>query len=141
MTTHKRLVLALQPDMLAICRLEPTAHISEDILNGNFVAITKTNEELSIICPQDNIPEEVIYTKGWRCLRIEGPFSHDTSGILASVLTPLANAHLSVFTTTTFDTGHILIKEENLNHAIQLLTQTGHVIRSENKVTVPYAIQ
>ncbi|GER90205.1 amino acid-binding protein [Dictyobacter vulcani] len=141
MTTHRRLVLALQPDMLAICRLEPTAYIGNDVLNGNFVAITKTDEELSIICPQENMPEEAIYTKGWRCLRIEGPFSHDTSGILASVLAPLAEAHLSVFTATTFDTGHVLVKEENLNRAIQILTQTGHVVRSENKATVPYAIQ
>ncbi|GCE23700.1 ACT domain-containing protein [Dictyobacter kobayashii] len=139
--TNKRLILTLQPDTLAICRLDPTTRISTEMLNGNFVAITKTDEELSIICPQENIPDEVIYTKGWRCLRIEGPFTPDTAGIMSSVLAPLAEAGLSVFTATTYDTGHVLVQEENLNLAIQILAQAGHTIRSENKATAPHTIQ
>ncbi|GHO85162.1 ACT domain-containing protein [Dictyobacter formicarum] len=139
--TNKRLILTLQPDILAICRLDPATQISADMLKGNFVAITKTDEELSIIRPQENIPDEVIYTKGWRCLRIEGPFTPGTTGILAAVLSPLADAKLSVFTATTYDTGHVLVQEKNLNLAIQILAQAGHTVRSENKATAPHAIQ
>ncbi|GCE09599.1 ACT domain-containing protein [Dictyobacter aurantiacus] len=139
--TNKRLILTLQPDVLAICRLDPATPLSSDMLNGNFVAITKTDEELSIICPQTNITDEAIYTRGWRCLRIEGPFAPDTTGILAAVLSPLANANLSVFTATTYDTGHVLVREQDLNQAIQILAQAGHTVRSENKATAPHAIQ
>lgn len=141
MMTNKRLILTLQPAMLAICRLDPATPISTNMLNGDFVAITKTDEELSIICPQDTLPDEVIYTKGWRCLRIEGPFASDTTGILASILSPLADAKLSVFTATTYDTGHVLVREKELNLAIQILAQAGHTVCSKNKATAPHAVQ
>ena len=128
--TQRRLLLTLQPDILAICRLDPSSHITAAMLTGNFVAITKTNDELSIICSQDNIPEEVIYTKGWRSLHITGAFEPDATGVLAAIITPLAEATLSVFAVSTYYTAHILIKDKNLNQAIQILTQAGHTIGS-----------
>jgi hypothetical protein len=128
--TQRRLLLTLQPDILAICRLDPSSTITAAMLTGNFVAITKTNEELSIICSQDNIPQEVIYTKGWRSLHISEAFEPDATGVLAAVITPLAEAALSVFAVSTYFTAHILIKDKNLNQAIQILTQAGHTICS-----------
>jgi hypothetical protein len=124
-----KLTLATFPNLFAVCRLDPDGFIPHWALLGDFVSLTRTNSELSIICPQENVPEDALAERGWRCFTIDGPFDFSVAGVHAAVALPLAEANISTMTVATYDTDHILVKEEDLEHAIQALTRAGHTFR------------
>lgn len=116
------LTLSILSLPLAIVRLDPSSKIPAWSLEGRqFFSITKTIEELSIVCEEDHVPENVKVEKGWRGLKVEGPLDFGLTGILSSLAQPLAEAKISIFAISTFDTDYILIKKENLQKAIAVL--------------------
>src|SRR5947199_3229204 len=118
---HK-LTLAIFPTLFAICRLHPDGFIPHWALLGDFVSLTRTNTELSIICPQENVPADAQAERNWHCITVDGPFDFSVAGVHASLALPLAEANISVIAIATYDTDHILVKEEELEHTIQTLT-------------------
>ena len=94
---------------------------------GAFTSITRTGDELSIICPQAAVPAGVQVEGDWRCLKIEGPFSLEGAiGVASAATTPLAAAGLGIFIISTYDTDYLLIKDARLARAIEVLAQAGH---------------
>lgn len=104
----------------AVARLDP-----DDALpawpRGNFVAIVRTRDELSIVCDEDAVPHDVRAERGWRCLAVEGPIPFETVGIASSITSALAQAGISVFFVSTFDTDYVLLKEESFSRASEIL--------------------
>lgn len=98
-------------------------------MTGSFVSTTRTAEELSIVCPQIQVPAVMKRKEGWRCLKVRGPLDFSLTGILASLTTPLAKAGISVFAISTYDTDYLLVKEENLEKAIEILVKKGHRVQ------------
>lgn len=125
-STQHRLVLL--KDAFAVCRLAPDAPFPAWAAGGPFVSITRTTEELSVVCRQDAVPEGVRCEAGWRCLRVEGTFDFSLVGVLASLLGPLADASVSILVLSTFDTDYLLVKEEKLETAIEALRLPGHTV-------------
>ena len=123
------MTLSLLPDTLAICRLTPDAPIPDWALAGGFFSITRTADELSIVCPQANVPSEIQCDRDWRCLRVEGPLDLSLIGILASLTAPLARAGIGIFAVSTYDTDYLLVKEKRLEEAVLVLSQEGHHVR------------
>jgi hypothetical protein len=128
-----KLSLSILPETLAICRLEKDDGIPGWALGGSFVSITRTSEELSIVCTQTQVPEGVRRDAGWRCLKVEGPLDLSATGVLASFLTPLARERISVFALSTYDTDYLLVKEENLEKTVKVLSQKGHQVQYSYK--------
>ena len=118
----------LEPSF-AIARLDASASIP-DWARGAFVSITRTNDELSIVCEDGGVPADVTAARGWRCLRAEGPFPLDATGIAASFVTPLANESISVFVIATYDTDYLLLDGRRFARAANVLIAAGHTIRS-----------
>ena len=112
--------------VFAICRLEPSSTIPAWALGGDFISVVRTPDELSIVCPQENVPPEIRCDRNWRCLKVEGPLDFALTGILASLATPLAQAGISIFAVSTYDTDYLLVKD--LERAITVLSQAGHQI-------------
>jgi len=127
-TSTKKLSLSLLPPKYAVCQLHPDKHIPYWALLGDFVSLTRTPEELSIVCQQDNVPENVEAERGWRCVQVQGAFDFSISGVNASLAVPLANAEISVLAIATYATDYLLIKEENVERALLVLKQAGHSI-------------
>ena len=123
---HTNLTLSLLSDTFAICRLEPDADIPSWALAGDFYSITRTVEELSLVCLQEVVPEGTRAEKGYRCLKVEGPLDFSLTGILSSLTIPLAQAGISVLATSTFDTDYLLVKDAQVDRAVQELTHAGH---------------
>ncbi len=123
------LTLTVLPDILAICRLEPQAPIPAWGVNSRFSSITRTPIELSIVCPQASVPAGIPCEKDWRCLQVQGPLDFTLTGILASLSSVLAQAGISIFGISTFDTDYILVKQKKLESAIQALSAAGHLVR------------
>jgi hypothetical protein len=97
-----------------------------------FFSVTKTEDELSVVCEQASIPlpvpSELKCEKDWRMLKVEGPLDFSLTGILSSLAGPLAAAKISIFAISTFDTDYILVKSENLSRACETLRHSGFTI-------------
>jgi len=124
----RRLNLTSLEGEYAICQMDPQAGIPEWASMGGVFSITRTPDELSIICRREQIPEDAPCRPGWRALKIEGPFEFEEIGVLASLTAPLAVAQISLLTISTFDTDYIFIQTENFDLALQVLQAAGHQI-------------
>jgi len=124
----KKLDLSLLPHTYAVCQFHPDKNIPYWALLGDFVSLTRTHEELSIVCQQDNVPEDTEAERGWRCLQVQGAFDFTVAGVNASLAIPLAEADISVLAIATYATDYLFIKEENVEQALQVLQQAGHYV-------------
>ena len=104
----------------AVARLDRDDAIPNWI-RGRFVAITRTPDELSIVCDDDAVPADVRAERGWRCLAVDGPIPFETIGVAATITNALANAGISVFFVSTHDTDYVLVKEESFARACEIL--------------------
>ena len=125
-----RLRLRLLSDRFAVCRMDPAAIIPAMLLipGQEFVSISRTADELSLVCPEPLAPVEAKIVKGWRAFKLLGPLDFGLTGVLSSLLTPLAEAKISVFTIATFDTDYILVQEENLEAATAVLDRHAELV-------------
>lgn len=113
---------------LAVCRFGPDHEVPHWALESWFFSVTRTPEELSIICPEPNVPGGLVCERGWRAMKLEGPLEFSMVGVLASVAGPLAAAGVSIFTVSTYDTDYVMVKEEQLDLAVDALRTYGHEI-------------
>lgn len=112
----------------AVCRLPAGSPLPHWCPPGAHTHVSWTDEELSIACDEGHVPEDVQCERGWRTLMLRGPFAFDLTGILAQVLTPLAQADIGIFAVSTFDTDYVLVKQEHLSPAIEALRAAGHLV-------------
>ena len=112
----------------AVCRLAADAPVPGWAAGGPFVSLTRTADELSLVCRQEVVPEGVRCERGWRCLRVAGTLAFSLVGVLASLLGPLAEAGVSVFVISTFDTDYLLVKEQDLSCAVEVWVAVGQPV-------------
>lgn len=115
--------VAVLPGTLAICRLRGSDRIPSWALelHEGFVSITRTPDELSIVCPQDAVPPDTRVEEDWRALVLPGPIPFEMTGVLAALTVPLAEAGIPVFAISTYDTDYVLVREKNVERALHVL--------------------
>jgi hypothetical protein len=113
------------PGSYAIVRLAPDATVPDWATQGDFNSITRTADELSIVCPAANLPADVHSPHRWICLKLEGPFPFSQTGVLLSFIEPLSNNAIPIFAISTYDTDYVLIPEEHAR-ALDILREAGH---------------
>src|SRR4051794_25933626 len=91
------------------------------VSSGTCFSITRTTDELSVVCPQSLVPDGVQCERSWRCVRVAGTMAFSMIGVVASLVTPLAEAGISAFVTSTFDTDYMFVKESDLERALAAL--------------------
>jgi uncharacterized protein len=126
------LILSILKDKFIVCRIDSFKQIPDRILQSHFYSITKTADEISVICPEEFSPDDSPCEKNWRCFKIHGPLDFAQTGILASMTTPLADAGISIFAFSTYDTDYFMVKDVDVELAIAALTQNGHEIHNLN---------
>lgn len=124
-----KFAFSLLPETLAICKLSHATRIPDWGLDGKFVSITRMADEISIVCPQDKIPQGITSDQGWRCLKVEGPFDFSATGVVASFTRPLSAAGIAILVISTYDTDYLMVREKDLEGAIQVLSDEGHGVR------------
>jgi uncharacterized protein len=117
--------LSVLSPTFAICRLSPEAAVPEWALRGSFSTVSKTDEELSIVCETSNVPSGVQAELPWRALKLHGPIPFAVTGVIASLTKPLADAKISVSAIATYDTDYLLVKSDTLAQAITALRTAG----------------
>src|ERR1700734_826939 len=118
------------PARYAIVRLDPRAPIPDWSTKGEFTSATRTTDELSIVCPAEDIPEKGTPALRWRCLKLDAPFPFSQPGVLLSFTEPLSKNGIPVFAISTYDTDYILIPEEHSSRAADLLREAGYELLS-----------
>jgi hypothetical protein len=120
-------------DTLAIARLHPSERIPSWALelHEGFVSITRTKDELSIVCPQEAVPPDADAEEDWRALKVPGPIPFTETGVLAKLATALAGAKIPIFAIATYETDYILVRRRDLERALEALrdptTKRQHV--------------
>lgn len=132
MSTEKKLSLELLPDCLAVCALPPDSPFPQWALAGGMLSLTRTHDELSIVCSEQLVPLDVKAERGWRALQVAGPLDFSLVGILSAIASPLAQSGISIFALSTYQTDYVLVKESSLRQAVDALVQAGFVV--ENNV-------
>ena len=112
--------IKLLPSTYAVCRLDPAAPVPSWPV-GAFVSITRTADELSIVCEESNVPANVKAERDWRCFAVEGPIPFDVVGLAARITHALAAASISIFLVSTYDTDYILVRSSSVDAAIAAL--------------------
>jgi hypothetical protein len=93
---------------------------------GGFVSVTRTDEEISIVCEEAKVPADIQAERGWRCLKVAGPIDFSQVGVVASLAAPLAEAEIPIFVVSTYQTDYLFVKEENLQRSLTVLQSAGH---------------
>ncbi|MEA4849703.1 MAG: ACT domain-containing protein [Clostridiaceae bacterium] len=125
---ERALSMKLIKGLFGVCRLDRDELLPGWASRSSFYSITKTLDELSIVCSQDNIPKDIKCEKDWRILKVEGPLDFSLIGILSSISTILAQRGISIFAVSTYDTDYILVKDKDIDTAIAVLSKEGYEI-------------
>jgi len=120
--------LTVLPGAFTIVRLAADSPLPRWAAQGEFFSVTRTRDEVSVVCLADKVPSGVASETGWRALKVKGPFALSEIGVLAALAAPLAEAKLSLFAISTFDTDYLLVSEKQLNATIAALKGAGHRI-------------
>jgi uncharacterized protein len=123
--------LDLLAEEYAVCRLPVGAHIPPALFGDpshGVVSVTCTRDEVSVICRSDRVPPEATVETPWRCFRVAGPIDLALTGILASIVVPLADARVNIFAFSTYDTDYLLVPAVRVTEAVSALTSAGHRI-------------
>ena len=120
--------LVLLPSKYAVTKFEyyPQTLTIPDF--ANFFSLTITASEISLVCEEELAPSGGNSEKGWRCIKLEGIIDFSLTGILMSILAPLAAAKIGIFAVSTFNTDYVLVKSESLDAAIAALSANNFCI-------------
>jgi len=117
------------PDTFTVSKVEKVTDID---MNSDIYFIGKTDEELSLVCRTEDVPENTVERDdGWRGFRIEGVLDFSLIGILSKLSTILAENQIGIFAVSTFNTDYILVKEENFDRAMDVLAAAGYEVTEE----------
>ena len=124
--------LDLLPAEYAVCRLPAGSPVPASLIDGpddkSVISLSWAADELSIICPTDRVPEGADVDTAWRCLRVVGPLDLALTGVLASLIGPLADARVNIVTFSTYTTDYLLVPAVRLSEAMDTLVAAGHRI-------------
>ena len=118
--------LHVLPQTFAVCRLPADADVPPWAVAARFFSITRTEDEMSVVCPAVSVPEGVESEGGWQVLKVQGPLDFSLTGVLASLAAPLAEAGIPIFALSTFETDYLLVKKDQLERAMKVLAKAGH---------------
>lgn len=121
--------LQILDSTFSVVKFPPAEKIPLWALNADLFSITKTDEELSIVCPSDCLPKDEVFPdieKDWKCIKVEGILDFSLTGILSSLANTLAENKISIFAVSTFNTDYLLIKSHSIEKAKIVLEKEGH---------------
>ena len=124
----KDLKLSVLEGLYTIHRFPSDHDIPEQVYESEFYSISKSEDELSIVCNSSILLNSEKNESGWSCIKVSGALDFSLTGILADISAVLASAEISIFAISTFDTDYILIKSKDLPSAGKALLASGYTL-------------
>jgi hypothetical protein len=116
----------LEDGPYAVARLTPDAAVPDWATKGEFTSVSRSADELSIVCPAVNLPAGVESQYRWICWKLEGPFPFSMAGVLLAFIEPLSRSGIPIFAVSTYDTDYVFTPEEYAGTALNNLQAAGH---------------
>jgi lysophospholipase L1-like esterase len=131
--------LSLLEDLFSIVKLPSTESVPAWATQGKWFSVTRTDDELSIVCPSSVVPGHTSaeVEEAWRCIRVNGLLDFGLTGILAALAQPLAENHISIFAVSTYNTDYLLVKSHSIEKAVSVLEHAGHNFEPVNPAVIP----
>jgi len=129
MGNSHQLLLTVLPGAYAIARFAADAAIPFPYTESFFYSVSKTDQELSLVCEERLLRGEVRAERGRRLIRVDSTLAFSLTGIVAALATPLADAAVSIFSVSTYDTDYLLVRDEDLEKAVTALERAGHKVQ------------
>jgi len=126
-TSHRLRVHRL-PGRFAVSRLSAGDAVPAWAAGARFLSITRTSDELSIVCADELVPPGTECLRRYVALRVEGTLAPELVGVLVSLARPLADAEIPILAIGTYDTDYLLVREADVEAAIDALHQAGHEV-------------
>ena len=115
-------------ELYAIVRLEPDSELPDWVRGGHFWSATRSESELSIVCCEEDVPTNASAERGWCALELAGPLDFSLTGVVAALVTPLAEAAVPIFVISTFETDYLFVRERDLERSVDALAEAGHSV-------------
>lgn len=126
-----RVNISICDGLFTVCRLAPGDELPAWSATSDFISVTRSPDELSIVCCQHLVPQEIQCSRNWRLMRIDGDLDLQMIGVLSGLLAPLARAGVSVFVLSTYDTDYFMVPAQVLGQAAEVLKEEGHRVIGE----------
>ncbi|MPY78602.1 MAG: ACT domain-containing protein [Actinophytocola sp.] len=130
----KRLAIDVRPGEYSVARLDASEPLPAGLFDADtdaLLSVTRSRDEISLVCPTDTaLPDGARTEDGWRLLTVRGPLEFTLTGIIAALSSELASAGVPLFTLSTFDTDHLLVKQVDLARAVDALRLSGHEVHT-----------
>jgi uncharacterized protein len=120
-----------RPERLVVARLPHDEPWPEPPADSSFYSATRIDDEISVVCSEASAPDGARVEPGWRALSVAGPLDFSHIGVLAPLAVQLADAGISVFVLSTFDTDHVLVRTGDFDRSVSVLRSGGHIVRTE----------
>jgi hypothetical protein len=115
-------------ELYAIVRLEPDAELPDWVRGGHFWSVTRSENELSVVCREEDVPTDASAERGWCALELAGPLDFSLTGVVAALVTPLADAAVPILVLSTFETDYLFVRERDLERSVDALADAGHSV-------------
>lgn len=125
-----KLQLSIVENRFTIHRFPPDHDIPNQVYGSKFYSISRTEDELSIVCDSSTQMNSEKPESGWSCIKIAGVLDFSLTGVLADISSVLAEAEISIFAISTYDTDYILVKSEKLQPARKALLVSGYTFNN-----------
>jgi len=129
----QRLKFRQLPGAYGVVRLSAEVPVPAWATRGDFSAVTRAADELSIVCRAENLPQGVHTQHRWTCFRLEGPFAFSQTGVLLAFIEPLSSNRVPIFAVSTYSTDYIFVREDKTTAALDLLSKAGHTLLPAGK--------
>ena len=116
------------PETLAVVKLGPGTQVPDWAESSSIFSVTATATETSVVCAARSVPRKALHQRPFTAFEVQGPLDFGLTGVLVELLTPLAEAEISVFTLSTYDTDWILISGADVERAVEVWQQAGHEV-------------
>ena len=121
-----KIVLSILDETYIIHKLDQSTNLPEELIECEFYSLSNSQEELSLVCPEQMLIQSENNSPNWKCLKVAGPLDLNLTGILAGISDTLAKAKISIFAISTFETDYVLIQKQVLETAKSALKSAGY---------------
>ena len=118
------MILEILKDRYSVCKPERMPEFEK---NEDFISITVTDDEISLVCTEKHVPKNCEVQSGFCAMRVKGHLDFSLTGIIARISGVLSEEGISIFVLSTYDTDYIFIKEEQLRKSVDALEKSGYV--------------
>ena len=121
-----KIVLSILDETYIIYKLAPSTNLAKELIECEFYSLSNSQEEMSLVCPEQMLIQSEQSNPNWKCLKVAGPLDLKLTGILAGLADTLAKAKISIFAVSTFNTDYLLIQKKALKAAKTALISQGY---------------